>query len=171
MHEEANLFSDPYTWYILALIIFFGVIYRYVRKPILGWLDGEIAKVKDELNQAKKLRADAAALLADYQSKQKEALSEAEDIISSAREEAVRLRAEAEANLQRALERHEQQAVERIHLAEAEALAEVRAAVIDQAMAAARAELAKKLDPALAGRLVDQAVAEVPRLAAKVKTA
>ncbi len=176
-HEAAEmsplvaLFSDTMTWYSLAVVLFFVVIFIWGRKPILGGIDGEIAKIRDEMDQAKKLRAEAASTLADYEARQKEAMKEAESIVSHAREEAARLRASASKDLKAALKRHEQSAMQRIRLAETEALAEVRTAVIEQAMAAARTVMAAHLDSASVDKLIDQAIVDVPKLGAKNKTA
>jgi F0F1-type ATP synthase membrane subunit b/b' len=47
---------SPTLLYTIALIIFLGLAVRFGKKPILGWLDGEILKIRAELDQAKKLR-------------------------------------------------------------------------------------------------------------------
>lgn len=167
-----EVLSDPIVWYALAIVLFFILIFFAGRKPILAALDAEIAKVRDELDQAKKLRAEAAATLADYSRKQQEALKEAAEIIAQAKAEAAQLREQTDAELKLALKRHEEKALQRIRSAEAEALIEVRAAVIDQAVAAARAALTAHLDPAQAERLAEKAIADVPKLlAAKNKVA
>jgi F-type H+-transporting ATPase subunit b len=161
--------SDPIYWYALAVVLFFILIFVAGRKPILAALDAEIAAVRAELEQAKKLHAEASATLADYKKRQREALREAEEIIAHAKAEAAQLREQTDVELKRALQRHEEKALQRIRSAEEEAIVEVRAAVIDQAVAAARAALASHLDPAQAERLADQAIAEVPRLLAARK--
>jgi F-type H+-transporting ATPase subunit b len=163
----SDFMQDPMFFYSIALVIFLGIAYRYARKPLLGWLDGEILKIKAELDQARKLRAEAEATLAEYKIKQTVAMSEAEAIVRHAKEEALRLRARAESDLKAALERHEQQAMERIRLAEAEAMAAVRTAAIDTAMTMARSALSSQLDEATSARLTDQAITEI----AKAKTA
>ena len=176
-HEAAEMpplvafFSDTMTWYALALVLFFVVIFVWGRKPILSGIDGEIAKIREELDQAKKLRTEAASTLADYRARQQEAMKEAESIIAHAKDEAARLRVSATKDLEASLKRHEQGALQRIRLAESEALAEVKQAVIDQAMAAARTAMAAHLDAATVDKLVDQAIADVPKLAGKNKAA
>ncbi len=172
MTHETGFLSDPIVWYALALVLFLGIAWWKIRGPMLGWLDGEIAKVAGELEQAKKLRAEADAVLADYTERQRVALEEADAIVAHAQEEAARLRATAEQDLKAALERCEQRAMQRIRIAEAEALAAVRRAVVDQAVAGAVAALTAKLDDAASAKLMDQAIAEVPHLMpAAAKTA
>jgi|GEM_PF-499929 len=156
--------ENPVVWYAAAVFLFVVLMFRVARKPLAGWLDGEIVRIRFELDEAKKLRAEAAATLEEYRRKQKEALQEAEGIIAHAKEEAGRMRAAAEADLKASLVRYEQKAEARIRLAETEALADVRAAVIDEAVAAAQKALATKLDASAAEKLADQAIAEVPSL-------
>lgn len=164
--------QDPAFFYGIAFVIFIALAYRHAKKPLLGWLDSEILKIRDELEQARKLRAEAEVTLADYKNKQKVALAEAEAIIAHAKEEATRLKAQAETDLKEALARHEQQVTERIRLAEAAALADVRSAAVDMAVNMARKALTTHMDEAGAAKLIEQAIAEVPKnVAAKAKAA
>jgi F-type H+-transporting ATPase subunit b len=73
------------------------------------------------------------------------------------------VRAKAETELAAALKRREQQALDRIAQAEAQALAEVRNLAADLAVAATQKILTEKLDPAKAQSLVSDAIAELPR--------
>ena len=146
----SGLMQDPMFFYAVAFVIFLALAFRFGRKPLLGWLDGEIHKIREELNQAMKLRAEAEAMLAEYKAKQAAALAEAETILRSAKESADRLKAEAETDLKNALARGEQQALDRIRLAEAEALEAVRTATIDLAMQMAAKTLAGQMDDATA---------------------
>jgi F-type H+-transporting ATPase subunit b len=166
------LLKDPMFFYGIAFVIFLGLAYRYGRKPILDWIDGEILKIRDELEQAKKLRIEAEITLADYKKKQVAAMADAEAIVRHAKDEAARLKTQAEADLKAALARHEQQALERIRIAEAEAMADVRTAAINAAMAMANKMLASHMDEATAAKLTDQAIGEVSKsAAAKAKAA
>lgn len=158
----SGLFKDPMFFYGIAFVIFLGLAFRFGRKPALGWVDAEIIKIRDELEQARKLRADAEAMLADYKTKQKTALAQAEAIVAGAKDDAARLKEQAEKDLIASLARHEQQALDRIRVAEAEASAEVRAAAIDLAMEMARKTLTSQIDETASAKLIDQAIADMP---------
>jgi F-type H+-transporting ATPase subunit b len=114
------------------------------------------------LDEAEKLREDAQSLLAEYQRKQHAAAEEAEGIVAQAKVESKRIHEQAEADLEQALKRREQQALERIAQAEAEALTAVRNQAVDLALAASRRLLADNLDEARAARLVDEAIKVLP---------
>jgi len=160
-----DMLQDPMFFYSIAFVIFLALAYRYTRKPLLGWLDAEIAKIRDEVERSKQLRAEAETELAEYKARHAAALAEAEAIVDYAQKEAQRLKAQSEADLKDMVARHEQQAIERLQIAEAEAVAEVRAATIDLAMEMARKMLALQLDEAGAAKLADQAIADMQKLA------
>lgn len=154
---------DAEFWVLVAFILFIGVVVWKARGAILGALDGRAARIRAEIDEAQRLREEAQALLAEYQKKQREALGEAEGMIRQAEDEAKRLRAKFETELAGALKRREQQALDRIAQAEAQALAEVRNLAADLAIAATQTLLIAKLDPAKAEALVSDSIAELPR--------
>ena len=130
-------------------------------RPGVEGLDARAARIKAQLDEAEKLREDAQSLLAEYQRKQNAAAEEAAGIVAQAKSEAERIREQAQADLEQALKRREQQAVEKIAQAEAEALGEVRNQAVDLAMAASRRLLVDNLDEERAARLVDEAIKDL----------
>ncbi|MCZ6482877.1 MAG: F0F1 ATP synthase subunit B, partial [Alphaproteobacteria bacterium] len=87
---------------------------------------------------------------------------EAEEIVERARKEADRLGKRAAEDLEKALERRQQQAIERIARAEAEALDEVRGVAVDVALDATRRLLAEKMSGKRADAMIDAAIEELP---------
>jgi F-type H+-transporting ATPase subunit b len=152
----------PEFWVLIAFIIFAGLIIWKARKALTGGLDARAVRIKAEIDEAQRLREEAQALLADYQKKQREAVGEAEAMLNQARDEAQRLREKAGAELDAALKRREQQALDRIAQAEQQALAEVRNLAADLAVAATRKLLVDTLDPAKAEAMVSDAIADLP---------
>ncbi len=167
MSEHGGILSDPIIWYSAALAIFAAIFYRYARKPILGWLDLEIAKVKAELDEAVRLRDEASASLAEYQAKKKDAMADAAAIIEHAKSEAVALRESAEKELGASIQRREKQAMDRISLAETEAVSEIKALIVEQAIANARASLSASLNQASTDPFADQAITAIDELSSQ----
>ncbi len=155
---------DPEFSVAIAFVIAIGFVVRKAAPIVAAALDGRAAKIKAELDEARKLREDAQRTLAEYQRKQRDALKEAEQIIALARSEAERAAAEAASELEAALQRRQALALERIALAERKAIAEVRNAAVDLAVAAVRQMLAQQLDRQRKSALIDTAIAELPRL-------
>ena len=91
---------DNTFWATVGLVIFVGIaIYAGLPGAIARMLDAKIKQIEEDLNEAKRLREEAQALLADYERKRKAAESEAADIVTAAREEADRMAKEAEESL------------------------------------------------------------------------
>lgn len=152
---------DNSLFALVALVIFLGLLgYFGVHKIIAKMLDGKIAQIEADIAEAKRLRNEAAALLAEYGQKRVAAEKEAEGIITAAREEAERLTAEAQASLADLVARRTKAVEDKIAQAEAQAIAEVRARSADLAIEAARAvltdEMARK-----GGQVVDAAIRDV----------
>jgi F-type H+-transporting ATPase subunit b len=153
--------QEPEFWVAVSFFIFVILAWKPLSRMIVSALDDRAAKIRIDLERAAKLREEAQALLADYQKKQRDALKDAERIIAAAKAEAERLSAQAATDLETALKRREQLALQRIAQAEQQALVEVRAAAIDIAMAAAGKLLTEKLDVGLQDALVEGAIKEL----------
>lgn len=84
-----SFIDNPENWVIVAFLIFFGILYYFGVFNSLGTaLDARAEKIKAELDDARRLREEAQALLADYQKKARDAETEAKSIIDQARKEA-----------------------------------------------------------------------------------
>ncbi|MEO3432741.1 F0F1 ATP synthase subunit B [Inquilinus sp. CAU 1745] len=162
-HAEAEHHGPPTELFLLAaLIILIAIAFKPAKRAILASLDGRAERIKNELEEAQRLREEAQASLASFQRRQRDAMGEAEEIISHARQEAERLRAQAAKDLEEVLKRRESQAMDRIAQAEAAALTEVRTIAVDVAIAAARQVIGGKLDKEKEAALIDHSIAELP---------
>jgi len=156
-------FRDPEFWVAISFVIAFAFLVWKAWPVIARMLDSRAAKIKADLEEAAKLRNDARRTLAEFQQRQRDALKEAEAIVAQARLEAERSATTAERDLAAALERRQQQAVEKIALAESKALTEVRQQAVNVAMAAVRRILADDLSAARKTSLIDEAIADLSK--------
>ena len=125
-------------WVLVPLLIFFGILmWKGVFRSMGNTLDARAQAISDELDEARRLREEAQTLLASYQRKQAEAEERAKDIVERARRDAETMATQARADLADRLERRAAQAEAKIEVAEAQALAEVRARAADLAVDAA----------------------------------
>ena len=149
-------------WVAVAFVIFVGVlIYLRVHKLIVDAIDQRTHQVKADLDEARRLKEEAQALLAEYQRRQDEAEREAEGILAGAKAEAERLALEAKAKLEEFLARRTKMAETKVAQAEAQALADVRAAAVDAAVAAAEKVLTQTVKGSVANDLVSKGIAEL----------
>ncbi|MEL7463180.1 MAG: ATP F0F1 synthase subunit B [Pseudomonadota bacterium] len=146
----------------LSLVLFIGVlIYFKVPGLIVGMLDSRAEKIRAELEDARRLREEAQALLASYERKQKEVEGQAEQIVANAKAEAERAAEEAKAALEGSIARRLKAADDQIASAEASAVKEVRDRAVAVAVDAASKVIADKMTKASGGKLIDDAIKEV----------
>jgi F-type H+-transporting ATPase subunit b len=150
-------------WVLVAAVIFVVLVFRPVGRTLTGGLDARAARIRGELDEARRLRQEAEQLVAEYRAKREQAAADGEAIVAHARAEAERIAAQGARDLEQALERRQLMAEERIAQAEAKALAEVRAAAIDVAIAAARDVIAAQIDERRGGALIDAAIVALPQ--------
>ena len=153
---------DPSFWALVALVIFIGIII-YLRAPSMMTksLDERADRIRNEIEDARKLREDAQQLLAEYQRKRKEAEQEAEDIVAAAKREADQLVEEAKRRTEEYVTRRTELAEIKIRQAERDAVNEVRSKAVDIAVAAAGRILADKVDAKTGAALFDKSVKDV----------
>lgn len=153
---------DASFYALVGLVIFIGILV-YVKVPgvITKALDGRADKVRAELEEARRLREEAQAVLADFRRKTQSAEEEAEAIIAQAKSESERMTAETEAALNEMIARRTTAAETRIAQAEAQALGEVRARATDIAIAASEALLTEQAKGKAAADLINSSIVDV----------
>jgi F-type H+-transporting ATPase subunit b len=151
-------------WVAVAFVIFCaGLAYLGVHRMVLDALDARSTQIKAELDDARRLKEEAQKLLEEYRGKRQEAESEAQAIIASAQAEAERLAIEAKDKMEDFVARRTKQAETKITQAEAQALADVRAAAAEAAVAAAEKILAETVSGKVAETLVAQGIDDVKK--------
>jgi len=156
------MFFEPEFWVAVAFVILM-VLFGYlgIHRTVLQTLDHRSERIKAELDDARRLKEEAGKLLAEYQARRTSAEREAEEIIASARAEAERIAAEAKTKMEDFVARRTKTAESKIALAEAQALADVRAAAADAAVAAASTILSQSVKGEVADELLAKGIAEV----------
>jgi F-type H+-transporting ATPase subunit b len=146
-------------WVAVSFIIFCAILVYYkVPGMIAKALDDRAAGIRRELDEARRLREEAQALLADYEKRHRNAAEEAQAIVESARREADALAAEMRTSLRETLARRTKLAEEKIARAEAQAVDDVRSAAVERAIAAAERILREKAAGANGAALIDQGI-------------
>jgi len=149
-------------WVAVAFFILVAVFgYIGVHRMLTKALDDRQERIRAELDEARRLKEEAAALLADYQRRQQDAESEAAQIMATARAEAERAAVEARGKLDDFVARRRQMAETKIAQAEAQALADVRAAAAEAAVAAAERILRQTVKGKVADGLLTQGIEDV----------
>jgi F-type H+-transporting ATPase subunit b len=149
-------------WVLVAFVIFVGVlIYFRVHTLAVGALDERTARIRAELDEARRLKQEAQELLEEYRRKEREAEREAAAIVAGAKAEAERLAVEAKGRMEEFLARRTKMAETKIAQAEAQALADVRSAAAEAAVAAAEKILTQAVKGEVAADLIRKGIADL----------
>ena len=156
------MFFEPEFWVAVAFVILMVVFaWLGVHRTVLTALDHRSERIKAELDDARRLKEEAAQLLEQYKTRRASAEREAEEIISGARAEAERIAAEAKTKMEDFVARRTKTAESKIALAEAQAVADVRSAAANAAVAAASTILSQSVKGSVADDLLAKGIAEV----------
>lgn len=151
------------TFFAFVGLVLFLVLIAYLKVPgmLTSALDKRADNIRDELEQAKRLREEAQALLAEYKKKRQEAEAEAANIVASAQREAAGISEEARQKTEEFVARRNALSEQKIRQAEADAISAVRSAAVDLAISAAEKVIAAKADAATQQALFDQSIGQV----------
>lgn len=158
-----EIFRDPEFWVGIGTLVFVGILlWKRVPALVARSLDARAVAISKELEDARRLRDEAQALLAEYQKKRATAEQEASSILAEANAEAERFTLESRATIKAQIERRGRQAEQKIAQAEAQAVTELRALATDAAIAAAEKLIAARLDGKQSADLVKRSLGEIP---------
>jgi F-type H+-transporting ATPase subunit b len=157
-----HFLAEPEFWVAVAFFIFVGIlIYVGVPKLLINSLDERGKRVQTEFDEARRLKEEAQKLLAEYQAKQRQADEEAAAIVAGAKAEAERIGAESKVRMEEFVARRTKMAETKIAQAEAQAVADVRAAAAEAAVAAAERILTESVKGKVADDLISRGIGDV----------
>ena len=157
-----ELLHDPETWVAVGFVLVIALlVWKGVPGMVGKMLDQRAAVISAELDEARKLRAEAAALLADYQQRAASAEAEAATIVDAAKAEAAQFARDSRSALAQQIERRAAAAKDKITQAEAAALNEIRALAADAAVSGAQKLIAARLDEKRASGLIDASIKDL----------
>lgn len=152
-------YTKPDFWVAVSFLGFIGLLlYLKVFSKIAQALDNRAAEIRHQLDEARRLREEAQAILDDYRRKQRDAEKEAADIIALAQREAENYVRETKASFDDMLKRRTRLAEDKIARAQAQVVDEVRNKAIDTAIAASEKLIAAKLSEKSSQDLVDASI-------------
>jgi F-type H+-transporting ATPase subunit b len=156
------MFFEPEFWVAVAFVIFLAIVWKVGGfKAVVEGLDARGKRIQAELDEAKRLREDAAQVLADYRKRREEAEREAEGIVTNAREEAERIAKETHERMTDFVARRTAAAETKIAQAEAQAAAQVRGAAAAAAVRVSEAILRDTVTGEKAQELLAKSLADI----------
>jgi F-type H+-transporting ATPase subunit b len=154
-----EMLHEPEFWEAVGFVLVVALLlWKGAPAMVAKMLDQRAAVIAAELEEAKRLRAEAAALLSDYQKRAASAEAEARGIVDAATAEAAQFQKDARAALEAQIARRALAAQEKIAQAEAAALNEIRSLAADAAVGAAQKLITARLDDKRASGLIADSI-------------
>ena len=149
-------------WVAIAFVILMGLFgYFGVHRTLLKALDHRKDRIQKELDDARRLKDEAAKLVEEYRARRASAEREAQDIVASAKADAERIAAEAKAKMEDFVARRTKTAENKIAQAESQAIADVRAAAAEAAVNAATSIMSQSVKGSVADDLIAKGIQDV----------
>jgi len=156
------LFLDDYGWVAAAMaVLILVMIWKNVPGMMMRGLDSKIEEIKQQLDEAKTLRAEAEALRDEYAAKIARAEKDAEAMIEGAKAEADAILSKAESDSEKMVERRQRMAEDKIAAAQREAIDAVRSRAAEAAAVASRSLIARKHDKPADHKLADEVISSL----------
>ena len=147
---------------LIGFLVFIGVLVYFKVFPLLtGMLDKRADGIRDELDEARKIREEAQTLLASYERKQQDVQAQADRIVATAKEEAAGAAEKAKDDLKTSIARRLAAAEDQLASAQASAIKEVRDRAAAIAVAAAREVVADQMTAKDASAMIDASIKQV----------
>jgi len=160
---ETHFFSSLIFWEIVSFAALLFVLAKYAFPPILEGLDARERKIRESIESAERLRAEADRRMIEYETKMKSAQKEAETMILEAKLRAQHVQEENERRLSADAERIKAAATRDIDQERRRALEEVRRSVSDLALLIAEKLVERSLNDADHKRLAEESLAAVAK--------
>lgn len=157
-----SLFHDTNTWVLLGFLIFVGFIYKRAANIVTTKLDERAENIRKQIEEARTLREEAQAMLAQYQRQQRDAEKAAAELVSEAKVQAEHILKQAQIDAEAAAERQKKMAEARIAQMEAHAVTEIRAVAAEVAVQATRSLIEQKVDAKKAGDILADSIEKLP---------
>jgi F-type H+-transporting ATPase subunit b len=149
-------------WVFVAFVILMGVFgYFGVHRTILSALDHRRDRIHKELDDARRLKEEAAKLVEEYRARRASAEREAQEIVTNAKAEAERIATEAKVKMEEFVARRTKTAETKIAQAESQAIADVRAAAAEAAVSAAATVMGQSVKGSVADELISKGINDV----------
>lgn len=147
---------------LLAFLLFIGILVYFKVPAILGnLLDKRAEGIRADLEEARRLRDEAQEIYANYERRQREVKTQADDIVANARREAEAQAEKAKEDLKASIARRLKAAEDQIASAENDAVRAVRDRAVQAAMAVASELLGRQVASGNRPAGIDEAIDDV----------
>lgn len=153
--------TNEIIWGSLSFVVLLIVMYKFAFPAVTKMMEARTERIRDNLDNAERVKTEADTILADYQRQLADAKNESNRIIEEARQTAESLRRDLMARAEAEVAELRQRTMEDVAAAQDRALSDLRARVAELAIAAAEKVVEKSLDRDTNIALVESFIASV----------
>jgi F-type H+-transporting ATPase subunit b len=150
-------------WTLLTFLLLLLLLGKFAWGPLIAAIKTREDAIRGDIDDARKQRDDAAAMLAEQKELNREALRERAEAVAAGQKDAERVKAEIVEEARQQREQLLKQAREQIEAETRQAKTELRATVADLTVLAAEKLLRKNLDDATQKKLVEDYLSGLER--------
>ena len=145
----------------LAFLILLGLMAKFAYPSVKSAMDARTQRIRDNLDEAERTKAEASRILEEYQHKLADAKNESSRIIEEARQTAEQMRRDLMARAEAEVAELRQRTQDDVRAAQDRAMADLRAQVAELAVGAAEVVVQKNLDAETNRALVERFIEQV----------
>ncbi len=162
--DPLHVQSGYLIWSAVTFAVLLAILYKVGWGPLTKAIEDREAGIRDDIDAAKKARADADADMALYKKQLAEASEKAKQLLDDARSAAERAKATILEDANEQADSLRAQAKREIEAATEKAMAEIKSYIVDVAMTASTKFVAGAVDEAAHKKLVDSALSKAGEL-------
>ncbi len=154
-----TLFELGIQW--IALLIIIAVMAKFLYKPVLDFIEKRRQFIKDQIDEAEKRKSSATTMQGEYEGKLKHIQKEADNILSSARQQAIKKEEDIINQAKIEAEEIKKRALEAIALEEARVRDEIKNEMIEVATLMANKFVKVSIDEKEQKTLINNTIKEM----------
>ena len=155
------MFSDPQFWVFIAFIIFVAIIFKPIKKIFTSSLDNKIKTIKNNINQAEKIKNEAQNTLSQIKKRQNDVKLEIEEIQNKAKEKLANIEKLFSQKVSEQIKKRNELAKIKIEQLVRDTNLQIQNYIVQNAIKTTVLLLEKKLDQKEKQKLINDSVSEL----------
>ena len=155
------MFSDPQFWVFIAFIIFVAIIFKPIKKIFTSSLDNKIKTIKNNIDQAEKIKNEAQNTLSQINKRQNDVKLEIEEIQNKAKEKLAKIEKIFSQKLSEQIKKRNELAKIKIEQIVRDTNLQIQNYIVQNAIKTTVLLLEKKLDQKEKQKLINDSVSEL----------
>ena len=155
------MFSDPQFWVFIAFIIFVAIIFKPIKKIFTSSLDNKIKTIKNNIDQAEKIKNEAQNTLSQIIKRQNDVKLEIEEIQNKAKEKLAKIEKIFSQKLSEQIKKRNELAKIKIEQIVRDTNLQIQNYIVQNAIKTTVLLLEKKLDQNEKQKLINDSISEL----------